>query len=591
MSGFIAAFNLGTQPITESLLDALTKSMNYRGPQGRAIWCANTIGLGQANLISSDDCKPSVGPMRFGSDYVIVGNVRVDDQRKLRRRLSEDGLSPAPDCSDLELVVQAYRRWGTDCPEYLLGDYGFALWDIERGQLFCARDPFGLVPVYYSQVGQALLVSNCVRAIRGFPGIDQSLNDQSILELLSMGRLDTNTATAFKAISRLEGGHSLVAGSGRWSLQPYFRQTQPTMLDYSRAEDYIDEFSRIFEAAVGDRMRTRKLTFQLSGGLDTCAVVAAACHLRGADRSDFRTVTWEHGAEELNLETPYATLAAEHLGLSHTIYDIENYRERVPDCEQPPQPSKTIFRHLRSAVSWGDQHSPILFSGLGGDPIFTPDDCRSAQGWPARLRALYFHYQIWGLRHFGLGKLLGSKLALDRKTKFDGIYPPWFLPEVQDRQPITKNCSDRPCYDMLDHAFWRDLLTWGEPEFHRTPVQAVYPFFDLRLWRFCLSLPVRPWLNLKPLLRLYLRGKLPEQIVLRPKTLIRTGPSPGQTLAMKHPNKIELRDLAALNLFLDPQQVQACYQDPNSASFQYYLAAEFAAVTAHWIKSLNKEGV
>ena len=68
---------------------------------------------------------------------------RLDDRAALVRRL-EAGLDSSGlgvwRASDVELVLAAYERWGTDCASHLLGDFSFCVWDAEHRQLFCARD-------------------------------------------------------------------------------------------------------------------------------------------------------------------------------------------------------------------------------------------------------------------------------------------------------------------------------------------------------------------------------------------------------------------------------------------------------------------
>jgi hypothetical protein len=39
----------------------------------------------------------------------------------------------------------------------LLGDFSFCLWDAGIRQLFCARDHFGVKPLYYARVGTTLI--------------------------------------------------------------------------------------------------------------------------------------------------------------------------------------------------------------------------------------------------------------------------------------------------------------------------------------------------------------------------------------------------------------------------------------------------
>ena len=61
--------------------------------------------------------------------------------------------------SDTEIILHAYRRWGERCVEHISGMFAFALWDEKEQRLFCARDHFGIKPLYYTCL---LYTSRCV---------------------------------------------------------------------------------------------------------------------------------------------------------------------------------------------------------------------------------------------------------------------------------------------------------------------------------------------------------------------------------------------------------------------------------------------
>ena len=49
---------------------------------------------------------------------------------------------------DGEAIVAAYHHWGADALTRLRGMFAFAIWDTVAGELFCARDPFGIKPLF-----------------------------------------------------------------------------------------------------------------------------------------------------------------------------------------------------------------------------------------------------------------------------------------------------------------------------------------------------------------------------------------------------------------------------------------------------------
>ena len=75
--------------------------------------------------------------------------------------------------SDTEVILRAYRKWGPEALTHLRGMFAFALWDAERGMLFCARDRFGMKPFYYAVVDGIFLFASEAKALLPFlPSIE-----------------------------------------------------------------------------------------------------------------------------------------------------------------------------------------------------------------------------------------------------------------------------------------------------------------------------------------------------------------------------------------------------------------------------------
>ena len=79
---------------------------------------------------------------------VITADARIDNRDELFDALG----IPNPDrptMPDSALILKAYRKWGQDCPNHLLGAFAFTIWDKKEQSLFCARDQMGFKPFYY----------------------------------------------------------------------------------------------------------------------------------------------------------------------------------------------------------------------------------------------------------------------------------------------------------------------------------------------------------------------------------------------------------------------------------------------------------
>ncbi len=82
-------------------------------------------------------------------------NGEIYNYRDLRDELAADGWTFKTE-SDTETLLVSYLAWGKLLLDKVRGMFAFAIWDKQRGELFCARDFFGIKPFYYTvQNGEA----------------------------------------------------------------------------------------------------------------------------------------------------------------------------------------------------------------------------------------------------------------------------------------------------------------------------------------------------------------------------------------------------------------------------------------------------
>jgi asparagine synthase (glutamine-hydrolysing) len=126
--------------------------MRHRGPDELGTWTGPGVVLG-FNRLSIIDIDHSHQPLRWGPPehpdrYLLVFNGEIYNYLELRAELAaKHGAVFATD-GDGEAIVAAYHYWGAETLPRLRGMFAFALWDTEARELFCARDPFGIKPLF-----------------------------------------------------------------------------------------------------------------------------------------------------------------------------------------------------------------------------------------------------------------------------------------------------------------------------------------------------------------------------------------------------------------------------------------------------------
>ena len=150
IAGMTAVFPGGQLPADSSVyVRSMTDTMRYRGPDGDGLWSSDGVCLGHRRL-SIIDLAGGGQPMHDArGTLTITFNGEIYNFREIRSQLEAEGAHFLSH-SDTEVILEAYRHWGTSCVDRFNGMFAFALWDGEKKRLFCARDRFGKKPFFYT---------------------------------------------------------------------------------------------------------------------------------------------------------------------------------------------------------------------------------------------------------------------------------------------------------------------------------------------------------------------------------------------------------------------------------------------------------
>ena len=217
-------------------------------------------------------------PDRF-PHLTISADVRLHNRGDLVRLL---GLDPqAGRCSDDQLLLAAYEKWGESCGRYLLGEFAFAIWDGRRQRVFCCRDHVGFRPFLYWRDGSRFLFASDIRSILTVPGVPRKLNRRKLAGMVVYGGDNYYHEDTFHAgILSLPAGSWLVfdRSGPRWRKywEPQFR---PELVPRKPQEVFEALRELLFDAVDCRVAGSSSAAVELSGGLDSSAVtsIAARC--------------------------------------------------------------------------------------------------------------------------------------------------------------------------------------------------------------------------------------------------------------------------------------------------------------------------
>ena len=345
MSGIIGLINMDGAPVDPELLERLTASMAYRGPDAQATWVSSgdggrlgRVGLGQAVLRTTFEAERETGPCSLDGRVWIAADARVDGRADLIGELHAAGQEVDAAVTDPELILHAYHAFGDACVEHLIGDFAFILWDDANRHLLCARDQFGAAAFYIARAGRTLIIGNTLHTVRRHPGVSDELDDMYIATfLLRLPRTDAE-ATAFVDIRAVAPCTAFRWSEGDSDVTTWVYDHLPEERDYlfyKRPEQYTEEFLDLFRTAVGDRLRTDRFIIGLSGGMDSTSVAAIAHELLVESGRPFDFQAYTVSVEDImpDDEPKYARIVAEYLGIPQHIHQYTTFlrQERLPD--------------------------------------------------------------------------------------------------------------------------------------------------------------------------------------------------------------------------------------------------------------------
>ena len=243
------------------------------------LWHDGSIGLGHLMLRTVPESLHETTPHVTGdSRMVVTADARIDNRQEL---IHELGLGDVPNdhLPDSHLILAAYQKWGTECPYHLLGDYAFALWDLHRRTLLCARDPMGVRPFYYFWSGRTFAFATEIKALFCLSEISRRINEFHVAELL-VPTYEDKKSTCYHDVVKLPPAHVLTVNGRNLETARYWSLDPNRELQFSSREECTEAFQELFTEAVRCRLRsTDRVGSTCSGGLDSSSIVCVARRL------------------------------------------------------------------------------------------------------------------------------------------------------------------------------------------------------------------------------------------------------------------------------------------------------------------------
>lgn len=307
MCGIFGLYNLTVgRLLDEERFAAALATLQHRGPDGRKTQRIGEDALfGHARLSIIDLSDDSNQPMLLEGRYWLTYNGEIFNYIELRDELIALGVA-FKTVGDVEVLLQAYIRWGPECVSRFNGMWAFAVYDMQERTFFASRDRFGIKPFNYAVRDGQLLFASEIKAILAYAPdlIEPDYNMIANFCRTSVGA--QHAQTWFKGVQRLQPGCNMTVHDGRITIERYWNYPAEPTLDLS-FEQATAKYRDLFDDAVRLRMRSDvPLGITLSAGLDSNSIAYA---MQAADPSPHYCFTARFQDEE-NLTGDSAIYAA-----------------------------------------------------------------------------------------------------------------------------------------------------------------------------------------------------------------------------------------------------------------------------------------
>lgn len=373
----IAGFVSKTAGIDISSVEAVRRMvsrMRPRGPDAEGAWAGSGVAFGHRRLAILDlDARANQPMIANDGNYSIVFNGEIYNFRELRGELEREGVRFRT-TSDTEVLLALYAREGERMLPRLRGMFALAIWDIRSRELFLARDPYGIKPLYYAHIKEGLIFASQVKALLASGMVSNEVEPAGVAGFYLWGSVP-EPWTLYRDMFSVPAGCWMRVRAGvaetpvcwndvrdNWreesiklSAQELQERVRDAMTDSVRAHLVADVPASVF----------------LSGGIDSGTIAGLASEL-GAKLEGI-TIAFDEFSHLHEDEAPGAAAIAAHYGLPHHVRRISQaeFEQDTPRIlNAMDQPSIDGVNTWFASKAAAERGYKVVLSGVGGDELF-----------------------------------------------------------------------------------------------------------------------------------------------------------------------------------------------------------------------------
>ena len=563
MSAIFGIFYSGDRLVSQDDIQKMSDILSHRGCDTYNTWRDRHVALGHRMLWTTPESLVEKLPATSLDGNTITADARIDNRSQLISQLQL--ADTAEIITDSQIILAAYGKWGSACVDRLIGDFAFVICDRRKRKLFCARDPYGVKPFFYYYAAGTFIFATEIKAILCLPEVSNKPNDLTIAYYLQ-GTFQNQVDTFYQDISKLPPASRLEVDNNDISIQKYWTPDLDRTLKLNSDEEYAEAYLEIFTEAINCRLRSNyTIGSTLSGGLDSSSIVCVARELLSQRQKPklktFSAVFKEATASD---ETPYIESVVKQGGIEPYYVQMDRYgpltdwQKMLWHLDKPF--GANLYLHWNLYKKAQKQGTRIFLDGFFGDDAvfhgweYLIDLARTFDWWKlnrevkaaARVHGYNYgksfrnyikKYSLSPVRRYVRDRLPSPLLQIWRSRRAEA--PPLLPKSIISQELINRsNFQDYLDEDLRQQQQSSEqILTAKESHYYALlsrgttigleedstiagafSLEPWFPFTDIRLSDFCLSIPVEQKMHLgftRNIVRRALVGYLPEKVRMR----------------------------------------------------------------------------
>ena len=549
MCGYVGISNIRKKLSTEDIMyniNTMTEILTHRGPDEESYYVTDNVCLGHRRLVVIDK-ENGKQPMSYtydGIEYTIVYNGQLYNANDIREKLKSAGYKFIG-YSDTEVILKAFIHYGTNIFKELNGIFSFAIWNNSKKELILCRDHFGIKPLFYSIIEDAIIFSSEIKAILKYPRIQAKIDKKGIAEMFGIGPSHSPGTTVFKNIYELKPAHFGIFNKNGFNTFEYWKmETKKHTDDF---ENTCNNIKYLLEDSIKRQLVSDvPLCSMMSGGLDSSIIVAYATkYYKENNLGPLDTFSIDYVDNDKNFvksdfqpnsDNYYISIMKEKYNTNHHSIVIDTpelakYLEDAMIARDMPgmadvDSSLLLFcKHIK-------KHSTVAISGECSDEIF------AGYPWFFREDALNSKTFPWSIAINERQNLLNTSISkeINLKDYIDYRYKD-SINKVEFLDSDSKETKEKRIISYLTlNWFMQTLLDRSDRMSMHNGLELRVPFCDYRIVQYLWNIP---WemkaLNgrEKGLLRYIVKDLLPDEIVNRKKSPYPKTHNPNYLAAVK----------------------------------------------------------